>query len=160
MRGGGQRFNYVARGGSSVSEGGGDNTVLILLSVFILAIIIGSIGYGSMYYRRRENFADAPSPKYTLQYYCMPNCGYCKDFDPTWERLVSEVATKQSEYNFTTVKYMITDNGEGKASAAKYNITSTPTVLLVKKDSPNTYFVFNDSRDFNTLKTFANKNAV
>jgi len=159
-RGGGQRFTNVYRGGSSVEEGGSDNTALILISVFILAIIVGSIGYGSFYYRR-ENFEDSkPSAKYTLQYYCMPNCGYCNDFDSTWERLVSEVSTNPSQYNFTTVKYMITDNGEGKASAAKYNINSTPSILLVKKDNPNTYFIFNDTRDLTTLKAFANKNAV
>jgi|LakMenEpi03Aug12_release.lakeMendotaPanAssembly.Ray.scaffolds.fasta_scaffold198924_5 hypothetical protein len=158
---GGERFTNVYRGGSSMQEGESDNTALILISVFILAIIVGSIGYGSFYYRR-ENFEDSrPSTaKYTLQYYCMPNCGYCNDFDPVWQQLVTEVSANPTQFNFTTIKYMITDNGEGKASATKYNINSTPSVLLVKKDNPNTYFIFNDKRDLATLKAFANKNAV
>jgi thiol-disulfide isomerase/thioredoxin len=150
-----QRFNNPVE--SSSNEGGSSNLPLILLSVFIIAIIAGSIVYGSSYYyRQTENFADASSlnKNYVLQYYNMPNCGHCKDFDSDWDEIVKRTTRNQAVVNYTTVKYDITDNGDGAAMGRKYNVNSTPSILLVNI-STGKVLTFNGNRTPEAIIAFA-----
>jgi hypothetical protein len=88
----------------------------------------------------------------------MPNCGHCKDFDSKWDDIVSQTNRNQAVVNYTTVKYNITDNGEGAAAGQKYNINSTPTILLVNI-STEKIIPFEGDRTVSNIITFANANA-
>jgi len=152
-----QRFNIPE---NYSSDEGSSNLPLILLSVFIIAIIAGSIIYGSGYYRQRENFEDASSlnKNYQLQYYHMPNCGHCSDFEKVWNDIVSQTNKNQAVVNYTTVKYDITDNGEGTAAGQRNNINSTPTLLLVNTTTGK-IIPYEKSRNASDIIAFANENA-
>uniref|UniRef100_A0A6C0CHI5 Thioredoxin-like fold domain-containing protein n=1 Tax=viral metagenome TaxID=1070528 RepID=A0A6C0CHI5_9ZZZZ len=150
------------RGGSSDSNEGSSTLTMILLSVFIFAIIAGSIYYGSQYYRNQENFFDdSSSPlnkNYTLQYFSMTNCGYCNDFQPTWDNIVTDAINNQAIINYTTVKYDISDGGDGMAAGRKYNVNSTPTILLVNNTS-GAVIPYEGKRNAADIIAFANQNA-
>jgi thioredoxin-related protein len=125
-----------------------------VLVILLIILIIGAIVSGT-YYKKYENFTDA-SKNYTLQYYCMTQCGYCRDFETNvWSGYSDKVNNNPDKYYFDTIKYDIMDNGTGKELGDKYNITSTPTILLYNK---NTKMVSNYSGDRTeaSLTKFAN----
>ena len=152
-----QRFNIPQ---DTSSDEGSSNLPLILLSVFILAIIVGSVVYGSGYYRQQENFEDASSlnKNYQLQYYYMPNCGHCTEFNSEWENIVSRTNKNQAVVNYRTIKYDITDGGEGAAAGRKNNINSTPTVLLYNITTEKA-ISYEGQRNSNDIIAFADANA-
>jgi hypothetical protein len=153
-----QRFNIPEN--YSSNEDSGSNLPLILLSVFIIAIIAGSIIYGSGYYRQRENFEDASSlnKNYELQYYHMPNCGHCTDFQRVWDDIVSRTSKNQAIVNYTTAKYDITDNKEGTAAGQRNNVNSTPTILLYNI-STGKIIPYEKERNASDIIAFATENA-
>jgi len=150
-----QRFNNITEDAESSS---GSYLPIILITVFILAIIIGSIVYGSTYYkRRREHFTDGIK-NYTLQYYCMKNCGHCKNFEDTWKSIEEATRTNQASVNYTTVKYDITDGGQGAAAGTRYNVSSTPTILIVN-NSTGVSKMYEGARNKEAIIAFANNNS-
>jgi len=153
-----QRFNIPEN--YSSNEDSGSNLPLILLSVFIIAIIAGSIIYGSGYYRQRENFEDASSlnKNYELQYYHMPNCGHCTDFQRVWDDIVSRTSKNQAIVNYTTAKYDITDNKDGTAAGQRNNVNSTPTILL-SNISTGKIIPYEKERNASDIIAFATENA-
>lgn len=128
----------------------------ILIIVFIVLIII-SVMTGSIY-KKYEKFTNSFEPKkYTLQYYCMEQCGHCKQFESTvWTAYSDKVNSTPLSYRFDTVKYDIMKEGIGKEMGDKYNITSTPTILLYDKEKDKVYS-FMDERTEEKLTAFANK---
>lgn len=147
------RFSSSSRLSSkTTSESSGSG--FWILVILLVVLIIGAIITGT-YYKKYENFTVA-SKKYTLQYYCMEQCGYCKDFESkVWNSYSDEVNSNPGKYYFDTVKYDIMEPGIGKDMGVKYNITSTPTILLYNK---NTKMVsnFKEDRTAKELTAFAN----
>jgi thiol-disulfide isomerase/thioredoxin len=88
----------------------------------------------------------------------MSNCGYCVDFDKTWNDIVNETTKNQAVVNYTTVKYNITDGADGMEAGKKYNINSTPTILLVHNTS-GSVVQYEGKRNTADIIAFANQNA-
>ena len=120
--------------------------------IILLIIIIVIIGiYVSGVKINFEAFTNAK--KYTLEYYSMPSCRYCEDFERTvWKRLVADVEESPNSYNFSTIKYDITV-GDGIKKAELYNINSTPTIQLVENGTDR-YVVFNGDRTKSAILAF------
>jgi thioredoxin-related protein len=130
----------------------------ILIIVFIVLIII-SVMTGS-FYKKYERFTnpDISTERkiYTLQYYCMKQCGHCNRFEETvWKDYSEKINSNPLLYKFNTVKYDIMDSGIGQEMGVKYNITSTPTILLYN-DSSKKVIPFMDERTEAKLTAFAN----
>lgn len=130
-----------------------------ILIIVLIVLIIGSIMTGS-FYKKYENFTnpDPDDPKsYTLQYYCMERCGHCQDFEKEiWTGYSQKVNSSPSLYYFDTVKYDIMEPGIGKEMGDKYNITSTPTILLYNSNTKKVYS-FMAERTAAKLTEFANE---
>jgi hypothetical protein len=122
--------SYSQSKSESVSSSGYGFWILIIL---LIVLIIGSIMSGT-FYKKYEKFTDRKS--YTLQYYCMERCGHCKDFESNvWNAFSTKIQNNPGYYHFNTIKYDITDNAKGAELGEKYNITSTPTILLYNIDT-------------------------
>ena len=106
-----------------------------ILIILLIVLIIGSVMSGT-FYKKYENFTDITVKSYTLQYYCMESCGHCKDFEAkVWSKFATKIQNNPGFYHFDTAKYDITDNDKGSELGKRYNITSTPTILLYNKDT-------------------------
>ena len=78
---------------SSNSSGKSSNTKLyVLLGVFALAIIIGTIA-GTAYHNR-ELFSNSKR----LVYLYMANCGHCNTFNTEWQEIVTSVNSNPTIY--------------------------------------------------------------
>ena len=143
------RSNY-----SSKTEQGTSSGFWILTIVLIILIIIAIMS--GTYYKNYEKFTNSDVKLYTLQYYCMERCGHCKDFEEkVWTAFSKKINDNPGYYYFDTVKYDITDNSKGSELGEKYNITSTPTILLYNKDTDKIYNFLGD-RTENALTSFSN----
>jgi hypothetical protein len=127
-----------------------------ILAILLIILIIAAIMTGT-FYKKYENFTDIKVKSYTLQYYCMERCGHCKDFEETiWNKFSNKINNNPGNYYFDTVKYDITDNAKGSELGKKYNINSTPTILLYNKNTER-LSTFNDDRTEEKLLEFANR---
>lgn len=133
----------------------GNGSIWIIAVVLIILILIAII-FGSMY-KKYEKFTNA-SKDYTLLYFCMSKCGYCRSFEEeVWNNFSKKVNANPTEYKFDTIKYDITDNGIGEEKGNKYNIQSTPTIYLI--NNMNGEFIdFKGNRTEKDLLEFVNKN--
>jgi len=128
------RYSSNSRLSSKSSPEESSSSGFWILVILLIILIIGAIMSGT-FYKKYENFTNA-SKNYTLQYYCMTNCGYCRDFETNvWTGYSEKVNNNPSNYYFDTIKYDIMEAGIGKELGDKYNITSTPTILLYNKTS-------------------------
>jgi|688.fasta_scaffold853649_2 hypothetical protein len=128
---------------------------ILLILLLVVIIIIGV--YVSGFYIKFEPFTN--SKKYTLQYYCMPSCRYCEEFENNvWNSLVSDVAESPNKYNFNTIKYDITV-GDGIKQSEIYNINSTPTILLVENGTDR-YATFNGNRTKSAILEFTKEKTL
>lgn len=126
----------------SSSSSAGIWIVLGLLVVLIIVVII----VGS-FYKRKEKFTN---PKeFTLQYFYMETCGYCKDFNDTWTKL-EETLKNNSTVN--TIKYDIRDNSVGTEAAKLYDVKGAPTIILV--DNKKKYYEYNGNRTVEDIAKF------
>jgi hypothetical protein len=126
-----------------------------ILIILLIILIIGAILTGT-FYKKYENFSNNVK-LYTLQYYCMEKCGYCKEFEAkVWNGYSDKINNNPLFYYFDTIKYDIMEAGVGKDLGDKYNITSTPTILLYNKNTGKVYN-FNDDRTEAKLTAFANE---
>lgn len=125
----------------------------ILIILFVI-LIIAAIMTGTIY-KKYEKFTNAEK-SYTLQYYCMERCGYCKEFESkVWDNYSEKINNNPLYYYFDTIKYDIMEPGVGKELGDKYNITSTPTILLYNKNTKKVYNFMNERTEAN-LTSFTN----
>ena len=90
-----------------------------------------------------------------LIYFGASWCGYCKSFNPTWDRITSGDVdySKNVEY----VKYDI-DDRNAKPMFSKYNIKSFPTVVLVQDFDNNTRITeYQGNRNYEDIQNFIKK---
>jgi len=114
---------------NNVDESSGSSSGLWIISIILIVLTVIAIFAGT-YYKRYEGFENA-NKNYILQYYYMPECGHCTDFNNNvWSKLESNNEANPEKYKFKLEKYDITDNGKGAEKAKKYGINSTPTIYL------------------------------
>ena len=72
----------------------------ILIILFVI-LIIAAIMTGTIY-KKYEKFTNAEK-SYTLQYYCMERCGYCKEFESkVWDNYSEKINNNPLYYYFDT----------------------------------------------------------
>jgi thiol-disulfide isomerase/thioredoxin len=119
--------------------------ILLVLGLLVMLIIIVIVIGG--FYKRNEKFTN---PKeFTLQYFYMENCGYCKEFNDTWKELEDKF-TLNPKVN--TIKYDIRDEGVGTNAAELYNVRGAPTIILV--DNKKKYYEYNGNRTVDNIINF------
>ena len=87
--------------------------------------------------------------KHTLHYFSADWCGYCKEFNKTWDQL------KDVKKMVDLKKTVINDNNEHLLS--HYNIVSFPTLLLIKENGERIYYS-SDSRTKEEIQKFIQDN--
>ena len=149
------KSKFSSRSYSSSKSDSESSSGFWILIILLIVLIIGSVMSGT-FYKKYENFTDITNKSYTLQYYCMERCGHCKDFEQNvWTEFSNKIQNNPGYYHFDTAKYDITDNAKGSELGERYNITSTPTILLYNKESGRVSNFTNDRTEAALMK-FAN----
>ena len=91
--------------------------------------------------------------QHILHYFSADWCGYCKEFNKTWNQLVKANKKKNIEFK----KHSITDENENLLQM--YNIQSFPTLLLVKNNGNRVKYQ-SDSRGKSEIEAFLKKNRI
>ena len=139
----------------SPKSSGSSNGIWLVLGLLVILIIIVIIIGG--FYKRNEKFTN---PKeFTLQYFYMETCGYCKEFNDTWKEL-EDILKLNPKVN--TIKYDIRDEGVGTSAAELYNVRGAPTIILVDHNTiklQNNMLKFAESfvQVTKTLSTFSRR---
>jgi thioredoxin-related protein len=129
----------------SPKSSGSSNGIWLVLGLLVILIIIVIIIGG--FYKRNEKFTN---PKeFTLQYFYMETCGYCKEFNDTWKEL-EDILKLNPKVN--TIKYDIRDEGVGTSAAELYNVRGAPTIILV--DNKKKYYEYNGNRTVENITKF------
>ena len=97
------------------------NKVLILITIFIVICVIVAICISL----NRESFSESGAE---LHYYSLSTCPHCLEFDPVWKQF--EKKTKRC------YKYVVDEDEVAHKKAEQYNITSYPTIIVVKNNKP------------------------
>jgi len=66
----------------------------------------------------------------TLEYFYMPSCPHCKDFNPVWDEVTSKIS--EEDVAVRTQKLNLLEDGEEHGK--KYNVNAAPTILLITDD--------------------------
>lgn len=136
--------------------------IILLIILTLIAIFVGSIYNTHGYYN--EGFQDGESKlsgnNHTLYFFYMDKCKWCDDFkNGAWEKLKVDMKTNPKEYLFKIDELNISSSDE-KANrlGQKYNVNSTPTLILVDNSDENKYEIFDRDRNMiDDLKKFGNK---
>lgn len=122
------------------------NQQQFILGAIIVILVLYIVANGGIEYL-------TSGPK-TLTYYTNPNCGYCKRFDPTWDKLVASKNGMGSLINFKKINCKSAE-GAPACTAAKqlYSMRGTPHIVLFQNGK---HTVYNGNRDFNDLTSFIN----
>lgn len=133
-------------------------TLLIILT--LVAIFVGGI-YKTGYYENFEDSSKTPERNYTLYYFFMDACKWCDDFsNGAWKKLEDDMKQNSKDYYFNIKKVNInnSDDKDGIRLARKYNVNSTPTLILVDNSNEDNYDIFDKDRNIiEDLKAFGNK---
>ena len=119
------------------------NSVFPVLA--LVAIVV--VGYWLYKHMTTEHFAAAPDT-FKVIYVSSPTCGYCKQFDPIWQKFADQVS-KAGLPNVSTVK---------SVDATAYKVNAFPAVLLYVNDKPKA--TFDGPRTPEDLWAFLRKNMV
>jgi thiol-disulfide isomerase/thioredoxin len=105
-------------------------------------------------FEEEKNDQDAPHTKiqWKLVYLHMNGCSYCRKFDPTWEKLVSQYGSELRQKGVQVKSYESNDR-----EALGFSVAGYPTVLLVSAQSDEVAATFNDERTVSNLLRFVDK---
>jgi len=88
----------------------------------------------------------------TLVYYTNPGCGYCKQFDPTWEKLKKSGNNRGMRINFKKINCKDRKNNMScQIAKDEYGMQGTPFIALMQGGKVKK---FNDNRNLSTLLKF------
>ena len=90
--------------------------------------------------------------KHIFHYFSTEWCGYCQEFNKTWNQIIKDKGIKKK---IDLKKTVINDNNEHLLHA--YNIESFPTLLLIKKNGERIKYP-HDSRTKKELQEFIQDN--
>jgi len=120
---------------------GKDNSMFyLLLGVFIIAIIVGSVLVTS--FNNREKFANNNK----LVYLYMDGCHHCKNFSIVWENIKSKIQSNPDKYTFSAEKYDLNDGSTGSNYSKIYDINYAPAILFITDNSK-------DKNEYNGSRT-------
>lgn len=98
-----------------------------IIIILLLILIILFLAY--VFLNKVETFANA-TPTLGLKYYYLPNCRYCKDFNPEWDKFVAMTKGK-----ITAEKI---DGSTGNGTVPSY-VKGYPHIEFIVKDKPMEY---------------------
>jgi hypothetical protein len=109
---------------------GKDNSMFyLLLGIFIIAIIIGSVMVTS--FNNREKFANNNK----LVYLYMDGCHHCENFSIVWENIKSKIQSNPDKYTFSAEKYDLNDGSTGTNYSKTYDVHYAPAILFIKDNN-------------------------
>ena len=91
---------------------------------YIISIKKGKVGG-----KRKKTMRKRNLKKHIFHYFSTEWCGYCQEFNKTWNQIIKDKGIKKK---IDLKKTVINDNNEHLLHA--YNIESFPTLLLIKKN--------------------------
>ena len=98
--------------------------VLIFVGILIIVMMFG---------KPVESFTNSKKKNKhvkTLEYFYMPSCPHCKDFNPIWDEVTTKVS--QEDIAVRTQKHNLM--GDGEELGKKYHVNAAPTILLISDD--------------------------
>ena len=98
------------------------NMITIFAILLLILIVLLSFAYS------KYNIEKFSSEK-LLEYFYMPSCPHCLDFNPIWEELEKKISNEHIALRMQ--KHNLMDDDE---LAKKYNINAAPTIILIKDD--------------------------
>lgn len=116
------------------------NYVFLGMLIFA-AIVLSVVTFG----KPVERFTSAAK---TLEYFYMPSCPHCKDFNPIWDDVCSKVS--QEDIAVRTQKHNLM--GDGEELGKKYNVNAAPTILLISETGQ--VKEYQGPRDVNAIVAF------
>lgn len=131
--------------------------IFLLIVLTLIAIFVGSIYKTNNYF---EGFQNGDEKKKTLYFFYMENCGWCHKFrDGAWSELKDDMNRNSDKYSFKIGDLDINNDEKGQRYAKKYNIRSTPTLILIDDTNEDIYEEFKGNRDdISEIQKFGNKN--
>jgi hypothetical protein len=130
---------------------GKDNSMFyLLLGIFIIAIIIGSVMVTS--FNNREKFANNNK----LVYLYMEGCHHCENFSIVWENIKSKIQSNPDKYTFSAEKYDLNDGSTGTNYSKTYDVHYAPAILFIK-DNNKDKNEYNGSRTVDEVLNWAVK---
>lgn len=98
------------------------------LYVFFAVLAIAAIFLSVLVFSKPlERFTNASAK--SLEYFYMPSCPHCQDFNPVWDELETEVSSKN--VGVQCKKHNLLDDDElGK----KYSINAAPTIIFIHEN--------------------------
>lgn len=120
-----------------------------LIVMGVLAVLLAYYLYVEHTNKKVETFDEGVAE---LMFFSAEWCGHCKDFKPTWKKLVKDMDKPKYNNKIILQNY---DNEKDKEIFKKYNIKQFPTILLKFEDG--TTKEFEGDRDVPSLKNFINK---
>jgi hypothetical protein len=130
---------------------GKDNSMFyLLLGIFIIAIIIGSVMVTS--FNNREKFANNNK----LVYLYMDGCHHCENFSIVWENIKSKIQSNPDKYTFSAEKYDLNDGSTGTNYSKTYDVHYAPAILFIK-DNNKDKNEYNGSRTVDEVLNWAVK---
>jgi hypothetical protein len=130
---------------------GKDNSMFyLLLGIFIIAIIIGSVMVTS--FNNREKFANNNK----LVYLYMEGCHHCENFSIVWENIKSKIQSNPDKYTFSAEKYDLNDGSTGSNYSKTYDVHYAPAILFIK-DNNKDKNEYNGSRTVDEVLNWAVK---
>ena len=82
----------------------------------------------------------------------MNGCGWCERFNPTWK-----ILTEKYNQKINMIKYEMHES-DVSSKLKKYNVTSFPTIILIKNNKPIKFDY--DERSLENFEDFFMKNNV
>ena len=133
-----------------------NNKFFTILGVIIAAFLIGFLlnkifGINVMNIEGYENENENPN---IITYYYMENCGYCKAFNPEWEKF-----TKKYKSN-PHLKIIRIDSGADLPDKHRKLVKGYPTVILDKNDLSKPIVFDEKERTHHALENFLKKNGI
>ena len=136
-----------ARVRGKTSSSGTLYTIIIISTVFLLAVILSNKDV------IRERFFGGDAKRLSFEYYYMDRCGHCEKFNESgiWEEL-----NKETFNHITLKKY---NQGNHHERVKSLGISSFPTFVVVDNsdNSPTIIASFEDERKFDKLLAFIRK---
>jgi hypothetical protein len=134
-----------ARVRGKTSSSGTLYTIIIISTVFLLAVILSNKDV-----IRERFFGGSDAKRLSFEYYYMDTCGHCVEFNETgiWDKLNKET------FNHVTLKKY--NRSEHLERVKSLGISSFPTFVVVD-NSPTIIASFEEARTYEKLLAFIRK---
>lgn len=153
----------------SISKSKGIPSILHII-IGVSVIVIGVWIFNKMYVKKpsvcsymerfveKEHFngvknCEGTTKPYSLMFFFMETCPHCVEFKPVWQKFLDDAKTQ----TFAEKLCICDISAENDSLLEKYNVSSFPTVVLVK-NGDKSVTVFEGQRTLEGLVKFVNQN--